>query len=122
IVLLSGDHANSLALRSNPVVRSVLLPVWRSYSKMRHRSDSYPAVSCAWYAIERPSGEYTGFPSNPGLDVMRFASPPETATTNRSPFVLVASALSVTAVKQISLASGEKLMSLESPRTSGGIS
>src|SRR2546427_722434 len=56
-----------------------------------------------------PSGEYTGFPSNPGCVVIRLVSPPETGTTNKSAFVLIASILSVTAVKQISFPSGDHL-------------
>src|SRR5216684_912519 len=72
--------------------------------------------------MNRPSGEYTGLPSKPGLLVIRFASPPATGTRNKSPFVLMASTLSVAAVKQISLESGEKLMSSGPPRWSGGTS
>src|SRR5215470_14141859 len=53
---------------------------------------------------------------------MRLISPPATGTVNRSPLVLMASILSVTAVKQISLLSGEKLMSPGPPRSSGGTS
>ena len=45
-----------------------------------------------------PSGEYTGFPSNPGFVVIFFGSPPATGTRNNSPFVLIASILSGTAV------------------------
>ena len=63
-----------------------------------------------------PSGEYTGSPSKPGCVVMGLISPPATGTVNKSPFVLIASILSVTAVKHISLLSGEKLISPESPR------
>src|ERR1700737_643835 len=70
--------------------------------------------------MKRPSGEYTGLPSNPGFVVIRFASPPATGTRKRSPFVLMASTLSVTAVKQISFESGEKLMSSGPPRWSEG--
>ncbi len=70
-----------------------------------------------------PSGEYTGFPSNPGCVVMRKGSiTPVTGTVNKSPLVLIASILSITAVKQISLPSGEKLMSAGPPRSSGGTS
>src|SRR5215470_7334018 len=69
-----------------------------------------------------PSGEYTGSPSKPGCVVIHLISPPATGTVNRSPLVLMASILSVTAVKQSSLLSGEKLMSLGPPRSSGGTS
>src|SRR2546430_17316269 len=69
-----------------------------------------------------PSGEYTGSPSKPGCVVMRLISPPATGTVNKSPLVLMASILSVTAVKQISLLSGEKLISPGPPRSSGGTS
>src|SRR5438067_3452502 len=37
------------------------------------------------YAMYFLSGEYTGFPSNPGCVVMRLASPPATGTMNKSP-------------------------------------
>src|SRR6266576_4147487 len=53
---------------------------------------------------------------------MRLMSPPATGTVNKSPLVLMASILSVTAVKQISLLSGEKLISPGPPRSSGGTS
>jgi len=56
---------------------------------------------------EAPIREYTGLPSNAGFVVMRFASPPATGTRKRSPFVLMASTLSVTAVKQSSLESAK---------------
>src|SRR6266849_6195988 len=64
-----------------------------------------------------PSGEYTGFPSNPDCLVIRKGSiTPVTGTVNKSPLVLIASILSMTAVKQISSPSGEKLMSAAAPR------
>src|SRR2546429_8084098 len=53
---------------------------------------------------------------------MLLMSPPATGTVNKSPLVLMASILSVTAVKQISLLSGEKLISPGPPRSSGGTS
>src|SRR5258707_4273295 len=62
--------------------------------------------------MKRPSGEYTGLPSNAGFVVMRFASPRAAGTRKRSPFVLMASTLSVTAVKQSSLESGVRASSL----------
>ncbi len=64
-----------------------------------------------------PSGEYTGLPSKPGFVVIFFGSePPTVGTRNKSPFVLIASTGSVTAVKQSSFPSGEKLMSPAPPR------
>ena len=73
--------------------------------------------------MKRPSGEYTGLPSNAWLAaVMHVNAPPDAGTEHTSPLVLIASTWSRTATNASSFESGEKLMSSSPPRSSGGTS